>query len=505
MPAIRVERLPVQTFGLGFLGFDHLQLVFQPGGAAEPTSQERWFVIEGVRELAGATTRLGVEGWHGGTTLAEANGGASGAELAAKIGTAEFRGSRELVSGQDAHETWASLVSFAADIEAQGFPYIAYALPSSPLPTLNSTSLIGSLLYHAGFSPAEARPFGTRLSPGMTTLLATSGDDTVSLGASDFTAILAGAGQDTLFGSDDAQRIDKLYGGKGDDRVHWSAGFNIFHGGEPSLAYAADGVDTVTYAGTGKIRVDAAASPVEHYRPDFIVTHPGGTDHLFSIEELSWDASNDTVTLGQGVGMIGQGRVPLTLRLGDGDNTVDGSLGTFPTRIIAGTGQDTIIVGSGPMTVSGGPGADTFIIAAQDADLTILDAGPEDRLTLLPEFAEARAEADPSGGLLIRILGDAGASALVHVRDFEVGDLGISNATSRLVAASTFHDESEAFRFAAFDHLGESHEPKPSGHSANAEHAQHDAIWTEFLPEPFTDLAPAPLHWIVSDGEDRHH
>jgi hypothetical protein len=156
MPAVRVERVPVQTFGLGVLGFDHLQIIFQSDFQAVGGRQDDWFVIEGLREPRGAQILLGVEGWHGGTTLSEANGGLAGEALAAKIGTSFSRGARTIAEGPDAIELWATLVSYASDLDAQDFPYIAMALPGSPMPTINSSSLVASLLHHAGIGVETA-------------------------------------------------------------------------------------------------------------------------------------------------------------------------------------------------------------------------------------------------------------------------------------------------------------------------------------------------------------
>src|SRR4029079_4533494 len=58
---VRVEWMPVQMYGLGHLGFDHLQLVFEPGEAGAAT-QDDWFVMEGVREATSDGTFLGIEG-----------------------------------------------------------------------------------------------------------------------------------------------------------------------------------------------------------------------------------------------------------------------------------------------------------------------------------------------------------------------------------------------------------------------------------------------------------
>jgi len=66
MPNVRIEFVPIQNWGLGILGFDRLQLVFEQGGA---TSQDEWFVIVGVK---GQTLR-GALGPSGNLTLLERN------------------------------------------------------------------------------------------------------------------------------------------------------------------------------------------------------------------------------------------------------------------------------------------------------------------------------------------------------------------------------------------------------------------------------------------------
>ena len=93
MPRIRIEWVPVQAYGLGRFGFDHLQLVYQQDDAEALTGQDAWFVMEGVREAAPDGAYLGIEGADGRTTLSVANLAAREA-LVAKIGTPRYRGSR---------------------------------------------------------------------------------------------------------------------------------------------------------------------------------------------------------------------------------------------------------------------------------------------------------------------------------------------------------------------------------------------------------------------------
>lgn len=302
MAAVLVERLPVEILGLGRFGFDHLQIVLRKASGPAGPAQDDWFVIEGIREAEGSDVRLAVEGWHGGTTLSEANGGRTGAALVARIGTPESRAPREIATGTDAMELWASLVSHAADFHAQKFPYIPMTLPGSPLPIVNSSSLVVSLLHHAGIDPAAALPAGLRLSPGRSTLLGTSGDDTQAAG-NGFTTVLAGAGNDRLSGSGSRAASEKLFGGRGDDVFHWTKGVAIIHGGEPGLPYAGDGTDSIDYAGAGEVKLAAPPAPAPHVRPDFIATYKEGEDHLFSIEEIVWDERSDRLSIGPGVGL----------------------------------------------------------------------------------------------------------------------------------------------------------------------------------------------------------
>ena len=63
----------VLTFDLRHLGFDHLQLVYEPNEADAGSRQDDWYVMEGVREVAHDGTFLGIEGADGRTTLSVAN------------------------------------------------------------------------------------------------------------------------------------------------------------------------------------------------------------------------------------------------------------------------------------------------------------------------------------------------------------------------------------------------------------------------------------------------
>jgi len=308
---VRIEWLPVQTYGLGRLGLDHLQLTFEPNeGGTEP--QDDWFVMEGVREQTHSGTFLGIEGADGRTTLATANLAAR-SDLTDKIGSPDHRGSRPLPFPGNEFAAWETMSSYARDIESEDYPYIAFGLPNSPTPTINSSSAIASLIHYSGLDPTQQLPHGMRLSPGLATLLGTSGDDHMRT-EHGFTTLLGGRGADWLEGSDTPGQTEKFYGGEDDDVVRWSAGFNIVHGGQPQLDYAGDGADVMDYSGAGEVKITFDPHWVAHRVPNFVAVSEHGLDHLFSIERIQWNAKTDRIILGDGIELLEDARV---LHLGE--------------------------------------------------------------------------------------------------------------------------------------------------------------------------------------------
>lgn len=350
MGTIRIEAIPVQSYFLGLFGFDHLQIVYQDE-TSFIDSQDYWYVIEGVVDsgLAGAT--LGVNGASGTLSLGVSNDAGHEA-LVDKIGTPEQRGSRIVYSGAYAETLWSQMAAKAGAIEDQAFPYIAYSLPFSVTPTINSTSLVASVLWAAGIDLGNLMPFNVGLSPGGSTLLGTGAGETLTVEAS-FTTLVAGGGDDSLFGSTNTFYLDKLYGGSGDDTFTWSFGDNLLHGGQPLLAYELDGRDTVDYSGVGHAHIVAMDYAIDHKIPEFFVSFDGGSDQWFSIEEITWNDQSDVITGGENIEII---RKPMRLDLqgnasGQGDvidfsdSTTDlviNSAGSGFTSIqtVANSGQD---------------------------------------------------------------------------------------------------------------------------------------------------------------------
>lgn len=313
MANIRIERVPISTFNLGLLGFDHLQLAFEQDSlTSTPIPQGEWFVMEGLRVDIGTRVVLGAFGETGLFNIKIANNATSEEEVEAKIGTPEDRGSR-IINVLDPQATWTQMALHAANIKDQGYDYRTYGGQGSLLPTLNSTSFIASVLYSAGVDIAVNLPRNLRLSPGMETLLGGNGDDHLRI-QSQFTAVYGGFGQDLLQGLDDVTRIDRLYGGADNDLLSWSSGKNYLHGGDSSWTYTEDGFDSVNYSGSGGAHIEFVRGWVEHQTPQYQAFTTTSIDYLLSIERLIWnDASSDHITTGPGVELI---ETPLSLYLG---------------------------------------------------------------------------------------------------------------------------------------------------------------------------------------------
>ena len=150
MSNLRIEFVPIQKFALGWFGFDHLHVIYEPDEIPlVPNPQDDWYVIEGDSASGGQVSKLGVLGESGKLHLSTANL-ASGADLIAKIGTPQTRGSRILSPNTDNIGAWLAIGDYGKEIEANEFPYLAYGAPYTPFPTFNSSSVVASLLWEVG-------------------------------------------------------------------------------------------------------------------------------------------------------------------------------------------------------------------------------------------------------------------------------------------------------------------------------------------------------------------
>ena len=121
-------------------------------------------------------------------------------------------------------------------IDAENFPYTGYALPFTANATLNSTSLIASLLHYAGANIDKNLPRSSSFAPGREPSLAPK-MTTRCASQNGFNALFGGAGKDKLFGTGDLTQTQKFFGGKGDDVFNWPKGHNVYHGWQKGLLY----------------------------------------------------------------------------------------------------------------------------------------------------------------------------------------------------------------------------------------------------------------------------
>lgn len=315
MARIRIEWVPIQTYSLGLLGLDHLQLVYQTSHLT-PAQQEDWYVMEGTfgNDPALGHWTLGVDGTDGISALGAANPFNDNGnyrhptteELIELIGTPFSRGSRGLPL-LDPFNAWQAMASYGTEIDNQNLPYVGLGFSTTGLPTINSTSVIASLLHSVGLDLGNYFPYGIRLSPGRTTLIGTTQDDTLEIQSS-FKSLVGGKGNDTFIGTA-ASATESFYGGVGNDIFKSSAGFNIYHGGQPYMDYATDGMDTIVYDGIGEVFINKNPAAIPHIYPNYIATYATGSDWLFSIERLQWDNTTDHISLGQGLQIVEDGLI----------------------------------------------------------------------------------------------------------------------------------------------------------------------------------------------------
>jgi hypothetical protein len=127
------------------------------------------------------------------------------------------------------------------------------------------------------------------------------------------------------------------------------------------------------------------------------------------------------------------------IEAGDGDDLIDASGDTSPRtkgprgfdlEADGGAGADTIISGAGRVAVRGGEGPDMFVLGAATLELVIEDAEPHDRVSAPHRSGEVSFETDETdeGDVLIRVGHSeaANGSAIIRVRNFRDGDLGLS-------------------------------------------------------------------------------
>jgi VCBS repeat-containing protein len=179
----------------------------------------------------------------------------------------------------------------------------------------------------------------------------------------------------------DTTGLDAFTGGHYDDIINGSTGDDTINGGSgnDTIRYAiGDGGDTVdggagtdlfalTGAVTGDITLAGAAGGLT-------LGVNGATSHLTDIEHMSIALGPDADTIVLSGDLTAAGLTSLSIGVGDGDNTVDGSALTTPFALdlTGGAGDDALIGGLGNDHIFGGMGNDTL---SGGGGIDVIDGG----------------------------------------------------------------------------------------------------------------------------------
>ena len=203
---------------------------------------------------------------------------------------------------------------------------------------------------------------------------------------SGFEGAMTGAGNDTIVGSEDADRIlagdgnDNVNAGDGDDTVIVNAGNDTLTGGA--------GNDTLDFRdgeySNQAVSLDlSSSSAVSTGRGDKTIT---GFEHIITTngedtvvggtvaETIETGLGADSVTAGSGDDSILGGDQNDTLSGGAGNDTLEG--GNHDDSIVGDAGEDSLLGGSGTDTLRGGDDNDV-IDGGADNDLVFGDAGDD--------------------------------------------------------------------------------------------------------------------------------
>ncbi len=228
-------------------------------------------------------------------------------------------------------------VSYAA--ESGGVTIDLSAAPGAPGLTDNASEF-ESAIGGAGNDTITGDADANRIvgGDGVDALTGMAGNDTI-LGGDDEDTILGGPGADQLVGDDDD---DVIRGGEGDDVIDGGDDEDSIVGNEGADVLAGGrGRDTVSYAGADPVSVslDANANDGATNAP----AGPGEGDNVLSTENITGGDGNDVLTGNQDINTLVGGAGDDVLDGGGGDDTLDGRDG-FDIASYAGRGADEAVV-----------------------------------------------------------------------------------------------------------------------------------------------------------------
>lgn len=236
---------------------------------------------------------------------------------------------------------------------------------------------------------------------------------------------------------------DTLQAGEGNDLLDGGAGDDVLDGGT--------GFDVASYADAAAgVRIDL------HLIGQAQATGGAGTDTLIDIEQLDGSRFADTLLGGDGADFISGGSDGNDLVSGGaGDDylsatrSVEGGAGDSISRLIGGSGSDTLVVTLGlgvtdRVHASGGADADRAVVSSAGGT-TIADMGGGDDDVLL-SLGAGGVTVKLGGGVDTITLQSAGASArAASVADFTAGTNGDRVDLSPLLLAAGHYEAENPF------------------------------------------------------------
>ena len=235
------------------------------------------------------------------------------------------------------------------------------------------------------------------------TLYGGAGNDTI-FGRDDANTLFGGTGNDVLDGGIDNDLInggdgdDTIFGGEGDDVINGGEGQDLIYGGlgddtiqgnlDNDTIYGDEGNDTITGSLTDDLVFGGADNDeIRGGTGDDTLHGEDGNDYIqggYGADSITGGAGDDSLNGGFGNDVIEGNEGNDTIAGFDGNDTIDA--GDNDDVVYGGRGDDSILGGAGSDTIYGGEGVDTIqgglasdtILGGNGGDVVVGGEDPDD-------------------------------------------------------------------------------------------------------------------------------